>query len=395
MSDLKPSNFIYIDPLSLPELADQSLLNSNHSAGIIIEPHGDERQFLRYCPEFVDDPGATGPFAGLSTAVYSSPPNFVCAASGATLIGFRTAILGQNFFVDQSFGENSENFLSRLGSNEQYFNEDMKIRRIEKSRTFAIELGPEGKRHIEGPAIALSSIEPSNYGSFIFRVLPKLIAIARYNLKDMPILVYVGPSSFIALLEFMGVNPSRIIRHNTRVVTHVERLIYPSMRNPSAFLDYESRMMFRSLRSQVVKRDAPARRIYISRLSHGINNARATRKMLNEEQLICHLKNLGIEIIEPETLSMEQQIQAFAAAELVIGPSGGAMFNTVFCRPGTKVIDIESEPHWIYAHAGLFASCELRYGIFVGEQNLADERTTHRSWTVNIGALLERIKKFN
>jgi len=41
------------------------------------------------------------------------------------------------------------------------------------------------------------------------------------------------------------------------------------------------------------------------------------------------------------------------------------MYNTMFCHPGTKVIDIQSEDHWIYSYTGMYASLELNYGIFV------------------------------
>lgn len=33
----------------------------------------------------------------------------------------------------------------------------------------------------------------------------------------------------------------------------------------------------------------------------------------------------------------------FHEADVVVGPGGAGMFNTVFCRPGTKVVSIEFE----------------------------------------------------
>jgi len=116
--------------------------------------------------------------------------------------------------------------------------------------------------------------------------------------------------------------------------------------------------------------------------------------MLNEETLIHRLLKIGFEIIEPEKLTAAQQVEAFSSAAMVVGPAGSAMFNCVFCEPGTKLLDIESEPHWIYAHAGLFASCELRYGIFIGQQDPTDLSPVHRRWTVDIERLLDRIDSF-
>jgi hypothetical protein len=67
------------------------------------------------------------------------------------------------------------------------------------------------------------------------------------------------------------------------------------------------------------------------------------------------------------------------------------MFNVVFCYPGTKVIDLESEPHWIHAHRCLLASCDLEYGFFVGQAADRCYQQHHQPWTVNIEALVQRI----
>ena len=91
---------------------------------------------------------------------------------------------------------------------------------------------------------------------------------------------------------------------------------------------------------------------------------------------------------------MREVIALMSSAEIVVGPSGSGMFSAVFCRAGTKIVDIESEDHWIYAHAGLFASCELRYGLFIGKVDAADARPVHRRWTVNTDALIGRIERF-
>jgi hypothetical protein len=70
------------------------------------------------------------------------------------------------------------------------------------------------------------------------------------------------------------------------------------------------------------------------------------------------------------------------------------MFNVAFCRPGTIVIDIESEPHWIHAHMSYFSSLNLRYVIFEGKPIQREDRNIHLPFRVNAGvltALLEEI----
>jgi hypothetical protein len=66
----------------------------------------------------------------------------------------------------------------------------------------------------------------------------------------------------------------------------------------------------------------------------------------------------------------------------------------MFCHPGTKVIDIQSEPQWIYSYTGMYASLKLEYGIFVGKADPADTKPIHRRFSVNIDALAARIRAF-
>ena len=84
-----------------------------------------------------------------------------------------------------------------------------------------------------------------------------------------------------------------------------------------------------------------------------------------------------------------------SSAGLILGASGSAMFNSVFCHPGTKLIDIESEPHWIHAHMCLFGSLGLKYGIFEATPSNLDFSIAHKPYNVNIVALMKRISQFD
>ena len=383
----------YVSPLSLPPLAAEDL-RTTESSGIWMEAPGHVRRFLRYAPEFIDDPGATDMFNGIGPGVYQSPPIFVHAARTALLTGYRTIVSDHGFRDDElllSAGEEAA-FVKKIGSADSFLNEETGLRPAGQPGRFTLEIGARQERHIPGTTIVLCSHEPSNYGSFLFRVLPKLHTMAQLGLSGLPMLAWAWPAAFRALLDALGLEEARLIQHDLKSVTRLDRALVPSLRNPNAYLDRESYSLLQGLSDRFMG-PLSGRRLYISRLRHGKTSG-SSRVMQNEEQLAAALARLNFETIEPERLSTEEQIATFASADMIVGPAGSAMFNVVFCRPGTKVIDIESEPNWIYAHAGLFASCQMRYGLFVGQSDPADDRPVHRRWTVNIEALMDRVSTF-
>ena len=78
-------------------------------------------------------------------------------------------------------------------------------------------------------------------------------------------------------------------------------------------------------------------RIYISRKN-------AQRSFLNEPELEIRLAALGFSIVQPEIYNVDQQIQMFCRAKVVVGPLGAAFANVLYCRPGTLVIGIVPTP---------------------------------------------------
>ena len=387
----------YTSPDEFPALCAEDVApigRCDGPSGTWTEIPGKTRPMLRYAPEFVIDPSGTGMFAGIGPAVYRSPPVFVTALNDARLIGYRTVVAQERFCDDEILlggAAPRAAFLDKLAEADPFLNEETGLRRVEGER-FELDVGQRTERHFPGSTVVLCSHEPSNYGSLLFRVLPKLNALVQLGLADVPVIAWAWPAPYQKLLELCGVSSSRLIQHDLATITHLDRAIMPSLRNPNAFLDRDSHAMMQGLADQF-EPEQLGRRIYVSRLKHGKVSG-STRIMLNEELLVERLAALNFEVIEPERLSTEEQIATFASADMVVGPSGSAMFNTMFCRPGTKIVDIESEPHWIYAHAGLFASCQLRYGLFVGRADPSDERPVHRRWSVDIEPLMDCLASF-
>lgn len=385
--------FEAVNPVELPRIDREGLL-SGSADGVYIEPGDGNREFERCAAAFVDDPDQVGLFAdGIGVATYFYPPPFVAAFSNARLIGYRTILTpsGQ-FFADQGYvwPDEFEHQLRRISGAEPFQNEETGLRPTGHGGRFQLERGGREERAIEGTAVFLGSDEPASYGAFLFRVVPKAIALRALGLLDLPCILYAVPKSFVDLLELCGIAPENIVRHDMRAITRIERSILVSMRNPHAYLDTESFEFYKELRARYGVPPA-GRKIYVSRRDLTRTGRGSTRVMLNEDELIARLQSLQFDIVEPENLSVREQIQAFSSASMVVGPAGSGMFNTMFCHPGTKIIDIQSEPQWIYSYTGMYSSLRLDYGIFIGRPDPEDTNVVHRRFTVNIDALVSRI----
>lgn len=382
------------DPLTFPKVA-LDRLDAESSPATWVEPGTSNRKYLRRAPFAHFDPDGSAIFPDLSYMEIPYPPVYATSVTNATLVGFRTLLKDGHFLLDEviSGPAAAARHVERLDSLDEHRNERTGLCRVAGSNVFQLDEQKEASIHIEQPVILLSSDEPENYGSFLFRVLPKL-TFSRLFARQFKLLVSVPHKSMSRLLEICGVDLSNVIFHNTRKAYRLDRVIAPSVRNPHAFLDEVTTGLFSELRTKIAS-DCTNRQdlIFVSRENLGSTKA-GYRAMENATEIRLCLEQLGFRTIFPETMSADEQIRTFASAAVVVGQSGGAMFNVAFCRPGTIVIDIESEPHWIHAHMSYFSSLNLRYVVFEGKPIPLGDRNIHLPFRVNarvLKAALEEI----
>ncbi|RYG87605.1 MAG: glycosyltransferase family 61 protein [Alphaproteobacteria bacterium] len=77
--------------------------------------------------------------------------------------------------------------------------------------------------------------------------------------------------------------------------------------------------------------------LYVSRRLAG------KRRLKTELIIEDRLRELGAVIMNPEKVDLQDQIRHFASASVVIGPIGSALYNCVFCKPGTIRIILAPE----------------------------------------------------
>ncbi len=176
-----------------------------------------------------------------------------------------------------------------------------------------------------------------NYGHFLIDCLPALAtamdagATERFPAIAPPLLPWHRE-----LLSLMlgGAPPPRVIE---APLVRIEDAIFATamdhfLHAPNAPLDG---VRDRILAATDVDGGAGAKRIYISRLGS------LKRVLVNEGELEQHLAARGFTIVKPEALSVREQVALFHQADVIVAPAGAALANVLFCRPGTKVVELQ------------------------------------------------------
>jgi capsular polysaccharide biosynthesis protein len=79
------------------------------------------------------------------------------------------------------------------------------------------------------------------------------------------------------------------------------------------------------------------------------------------------LSQFGFVSILPESMSLVEQIAYFEGAEVIVAAHGSGLTNTIFCHPGTKVIELVS-PHYIsHYYWGSSQYLKLEHYFLAGE----------------------------
>lgn len=86
----------------------------------------------------------------------------------------------------------------------------------------------------------------------------------------------------------------------------------------------------------------PTRRIFLAR-GHD-------RRSYNQPDLLDIAARHGFEAVYPERLTFREQVETFLSATAVVGPSGAAFANTLFCQEGTHGLS------WLIPQYGGFCS---------------------------------------
>jgi hypothetical protein len=315
--------------------------------------------------------------------------------SNVAVSGYRCFVgRDQQYNLDEIFTDENISRVetARLGHPEIYRNEYIGFRDTQSPGIFTLDAGAKQFCAIAETVVSISSNEAPNFGSFLFRIFPKLIHLAKLE-ENLKVLVPIYFDTLKPFLKLAGVSEDRIVPQYLDHIYRLKRVLVPSMRNRDLWLDDETLQFYNQLR-QTHGRNRTNRRVYLTRRSFQKSNPVSGRVMINEADLIAELQYRGFEIVEPEKMSALEQIRLFSSAGVIVAAGGSALFNVVFCHPGTKLIDIEAEPHWVRGHAKLFKSRGIDFGFFEGTPVTYDFSKFHLPFSVDMPRMKRRLDSF-
>jgi len=250
-------------------------------------------------------------------------------------------------------------------------------------------------QRITGTVLFATSDEPHNWGLWLLYVLPAVVHFTQHRHLYRKLFVFAVHPNMRALLALLGVRDDEIILHDCGTAYWFEEVhvFRQSMRD--CCISPAARQIFAQVRDGVVARHgpSPARKLYVARLRR-TRELNAYRDLLDEQALIDRLAALGYLAVEPEFMAVEDQIRHFAGADRIVAIGGAGLFNTVFCHPGARIIDIESTPLFLDVHSNIFAGAGLDYGLMIGREDPADSSAAHRRWSIDLDAAMPAIAEF-
>ena len=125
-----------------------------------------------------------------------------------------------------------------------------------------------------------------------------------------------------------------------------------------------------------------------------IERGKSKRRRIPEEgRIIDWLKMQSFKVIDCGEMSVKDQAAAFAQAELIVSPHGGALTNLLFCRLGTKVVELLSSEYPNPCYRDLCGVAKLPYVGIIGNSQNSETTSDLSDSSGPIETTLEDIKK--
>jgi capsular polysaccharide biosynthesis protein len=234
--------------------------------------------------------------------------------------------------------------------------------------------------------------DSNNFWHFLYNFVLRLSLVSESTDAELreraPLVVNADlPATFRPVFEALGFDPGRLVAASRQSAERFEALTVaelPYFNRGGGKQIFAAPGALDFVRERLPGGSRRDRRIYISR-----RDAR-WRRVSNEAEIIQLLQGHGVEVVELSKLTVAGIITLMSEAELVIGPSGANLGSLMFCRPGTKVIEL-SYPPFVgkYYFQGASSMGGLDHYKLCGVPERTERDYTTWDFTVPAGSLAE------
>ena len=197
----------------------------------------------------------------------------------------------------------------------------------------------------------------SNYYHWILDYLPRLEGALMW--EDVRLMIpptaprYVKESLTMLGLKYFAMECPHIF---------LRRAIIPTTRRKMGYTYPDAVGWLRARYSDGADEPLVSRNLYITR------RYAERRRVVNEDEVCDALLFRGFQIIAPETMGFEQQVQIFSSAEIVVAPHGAGMVNACFSHNKPAVLELATADYLNPCFYTLFAALGYPYGILICER---------------------------
>jgi hypothetical protein len=237
---------------------------------------------------------------------------------------------------------------------------------------------------ISDEMLLISHFPSTNYGHYLIDMVP---LIAEGVKRRAPMLSRPLHRWHRDLIIRLGGDPAKVVEvaHHAVFLDHVivsnrQNCVSTYRPNPADKAAYHA---IRAAVARVGHSALNLRKVFVCRGSgHG-------RNIENRAALAEALSSRGFVAVQPEKLSLDDQVMLFAGADVIVAEFGAAMANVVFCRPGVKIVEIIPEGQFDTWSANLCAAYELEHVVLFQPNNREprDPVDNDFSYVVDIAAV--------
>jgi capsular polysaccharide biosynthesis protein len=185
---------------------------------------------------------------------------------------------------------------------------------------------------LKGRTAVVATTLGSGYSHWLLEELPRLLL---GSFEDCDALIAHTKHPFArAALAMHGFTGALIDARRGRHWA-CDELVVPSMLSTPGFPTQEAVRLVETFAAPLMTGESRwGERLYLSR-------AKAKRRrVVREEALVSALESRGFRCLYLEEMTWAEQVCAFSHAREIVAPHGAGLANTVFCRAGTKVVEL-------------------------------------------------------